>query len=287
MKNETTAGLWDACDGMELSAMKVIAEQLRPFAEPIRQCYEAGVLAPTLPARRHGEPDVTLAAPFLKRSLNDLRATWLLLLRGYTSSAAAVAASLFEHSLTVIAITAAAENVAALNGAPGGDVPWTPKELSQILAGRWRRKELAAGSAPPLDDYELAWRESYGAYRWLCKIKHPTLPSTLHDTRSTLREPGEYVVMASPDIRPGDLAVKKMILGTSINHTREAILAFAEALNCDETTEIYAGFGSLMSSVVSNILSHLKDSPPTALPFTLSSSKLARELRELSKQLDV
>ena len=287
MKTRAAAGLWLACDDMELSALKVISEQLAPFADPIRQCYEAGVLAPTLPARRLGEPDVTLAAPFLKRSLNDLRATWLLLLRGYTSSAAAVAASLFEHSLAVVAITDTPENLAAFSAAPDGDVPWTPKELSQILAGRWRRKEVEPEAGPPLDDYELAWRESYGAYRWLCKIKHPTLSSTLHDTRATLQEPGEYVVMASPDIRQANVAVKTMILGTSINHTREAIFAFAEALECDQTTELYAEFDSLMSSVMSEILRHLKNSPPATLPFTLASSKLGRELRELSRKFDV
>jgi len=270
---------------MEASAVTLISQQLAPFAQPIRQCYEAGVLAPTLPAHRQGEKDVTLAAPFLKRSLNDLRAIWLLLLRGYTSSAAAVAASLFEHSLAVIAIVDSPENVAALNASPDRDLPWKPKELSQILAKRWRRKEIAADSSRS-DDYELVWRESYGAYRWLCKIKHPTLSSTLHDTRATLREPGEYVVMASPDIRPADVVVKKMILGTSINHTREAILAFAQALECDHTTATYAEFDSLMSSVLESILNHLKDSPPGALPFTLSGTKLGRELRELSDQLD-
>jgi hypothetical protein len=57
-------GLWLACDGMEAAGASALARQLALFESPIRNCYEAGVQAPTLPGRRHKELDMSLAALF-------------------------------------------------------------------------------------------------------------------------------------------------------------------------------------------------------------------------------
>jgi hypothetical protein len=76
-------GIWDALSPLELASSPKIAEMLKPFEKPITDCYECGVEVPTLPCKREATKDIGVAALFLKRALNDLRATWNLLLLGY------------------------------------------------------------------------------------------------------------------------------------------------------------------------------------------------------------
>jgi hypothetical protein len=103
MKNvgrKSPQGLWLANNMMEAAAASVISQQLSPFTSTVRDCYETGVEVATLPAKGPTKSHMLVAALFLKRSLNDFRATWVLLHLGYTSQAAAVAGSLYENALT-------------------------------------------------------------------------------------------------------------------------------------------------------------------------------------------
>jgi hypothetical protein len=124
-------GLWNACDSMEMSVANKLRTQLSHFQKPITDCYEAGVEAATIVGKRNHEEDMRIAAMFLKRTLTDLRSVWILLCFGYTSQAASVCAALFEHALTVNCLAGRAENVKKLLKA-GGDLPWSPTELSKI-----------------------------------------------------------------------------------------------------------------------------------------------------------
>ena len=93
-------GLWLACDQMEAAAEVALENQLSQFEPAIRDCYEAGVQIPTLASKRYGQHDILFSALLLKKALNDLHAVWILACFGYTSQAAAVAATLYENALT-------------------------------------------------------------------------------------------------------------------------------------------------------------------------------------------
>jgi hypothetical protein len=97
MSTDTYQGIpWEAYDDLELSARETVTSQLMVFLPIVKNCYELGVQAPTLKCPRKSERDMLVAGLFLKKSLNDFRSVWILLTTGYTSQAAAVAASMFE-----------------------------------------------------------------------------------------------------------------------------------------------------------------------------------------------
>jgi len=63
--------LWNALSPLELASSTKIVEMLKPFVQPITDCYECGVEVPTLPCKHETTKDIGVAALFLKRSLND------------------------------------------------------------------------------------------------------------------------------------------------------------------------------------------------------------------------
>lgn len=276
--------LWRASEVMELSAFKVLAEQLKPFEPPIRKVYAAGVQAPTIPGKREQELDIMFSALFLKKTLNDMRSAWLLLRVGYTSQAAAVVASLYENALTVSCLAGQENNVRKLQKNKSGDLPWRPERLAKNLASQWRDEYQEKGEKFDNDDYELAWREIYAGYKWLCKIKHPTIGSALHDAPSTKVNEGEYVVMAAPDIRPEDLVVKTTILTIAINRVREAINSFVQAMEVDTTTSEYEFFSERMGQIIELTMEAYDETVIEPLPFTVTDQKLQTEWRRLKSK---
>jgi hypothetical protein len=96
--------LWDKLNEAEGSASSVLNDFLADFEAVCRSCYGLAIEVIFLPGAK--EPiektlSLRVAALFLRRALNDLRGTWVLIARGYTSQAACVAASLWENSLVV------------------------------------------------------------------------------------------------------------------------------------------------------------------------------------------
>jgi len=84
------------------------------------------------------------------------------------------------------------------------------------------------GQTPGTKDYENQWRALYAHYVWLCQMKHPTLPSVVHDTSASSVREG-YVVMALPNVRPEDLPLKAQVAIISLHRTHESIDAFVKA----------------------------------------------------------
>jgi hypothetical protein len=270
-------GLWGACEDMEATAMQVLKTQLAPFEASARTCYESGVQASTLQGKRHGASDMMFAALFLKRALNDLRSTWVLLEIGYTSQAASVAASLFENALAVPCLAGNKSNAQKLANSTSGDLPWSPQQLARLLARQWQEEGHISKTKFDKEDYESAWREIYSGYKWLCKIKHPTLPSAVHDASSTLLASSQYAVLAAPDLRTEDLAVKATVLAIVINRVREAIRSFVFALNCDTTTPDYKRFVERMQEVAAGVKEAFKVLATQPLPFDIHDSSLAED----------
>lgn len=212
---------WHRLDGLEVTALANLSDQLRQFEAPFRDTYEAGIIAPVLRADALIAADVRCAALHFKRVLNDLRSVWLLLRYGYTSQAASIAASLYENALGTVCLTISSKNVETYLASEPGELPWSPKEMAKMVVGH-------EGKTPGTKDFENGWRSLYAHYVWLCQIKHPTMPSVVHDTSATtVRD--SYVVMALPNVQPEDLPLKAQIAIIALRRTQESIEALANA----------------------------------------------------------
>ena len=218
-------GAWDRLSGLEFAAQGQIAVKLAAFEQPFLDAYEAGVIVPVLRAGRTPSVDVKVAALFHKRMLNDLRGVWLMLCSGYTSQAASIAASLYETSLAATCVTISQANIAKLLQQPDGEIPWKITEMTKMVV-------TAEGKATG-KDYENQWRALYAHYVWLCQIKHASAQSVLHDTGSTALEKG-YIVMALPNVKDEDMAVKAMVSIISLHRVLDCTAAFAKALGLAE-----------------------------------------------------
>lgn len=276
-------GLWKALDEMEGFARRLLKPVLAPFEEALRICYEAGVQAPTLKAKRHQEADILCASLFLKRMLNDLRAVWLQLRTGYTSQGASVAASLWENALAVTCIAGNAANATLLTSRPGGDLPWKPETLAKMVTKRRQEGAHSRGEEFSESEYEEGWRQVYSAYKWLCQVKHPTLPSAMHDAFAASVREGEYVVMAAPDPREADLPVKATILAISLGRTLDALEAFADSMQCNEDETTYQEFQVRLRAAEAAGLTAYKAFHSSSLPFNIGGTPFGREWNRLRR----
>jgi hypothetical protein len=196
-------GSWQRLDALELNAMIRLREQLQAFEPAFRLTYEAGLIVPVLRANGNAKLDVRLAALFFKRVLNDLRAVRNLLMSGYTSQAASVAAALHENALATICLCASQQNIDEFLSSQNGELPWTAMKMAKMVA-------LNEGKVEGSKDYENAWRSLYAHYVWLCQCKHPTLQTVVHDVSATKLDAG-YVVMALPNVHDSDLPYKATV----------------------------------------------------------------------------
>jgi hypothetical protein len=277
-------GLWPACASMETYAKRVVSKQLAAFDAPIRDCYESGVQAPTLPGKRQGTPDMVLAGLFLKKSLNDLRSTWLLLQHGYTSQAAAVAASLFENALTVTCLAGSEASTKVLEDSESDGLPWSIQQLAKIHGRRQQNEARLAHRRSDSELYETTWREVYAGYIWLCKLKHPTSGWLAHDASSAPVGLGEHAVRAAPDLRAEDVAVKATILAIAIHRVHGAIHSYALALECETFSPQYRGFDERMGRVAPGTSAAFRALAAQPLPFDIRESTLAQDLVQLKSR---
>ena len=261
---------------METAAERSLRDSLAIMEPAFRACYEAGVQVVTLPSDRSSARELILAAPFLKRALNDLRAVWDLLLRGYTSQAASVAAALFENALAVTVVARDQAAASELEASTGGDLPWRAQAQSKRAAKIWLRDDREQANAPTTSKESL-WRAAYAAYKWLCKIKHPTMPSAVHDAGATTVANGTYVVMAAPDVRPEDLPVKATVAMIAVSRCYEAVHSFAIALQPQADDPYYHDFAKRLTEAFSAGKSAYISLAARHLPFDISSTTFARE----------
>jgi hypothetical protein len=266
---------------MEAAARSTLRPDIAQYEDSIRCCYEAVVQSAAISAGQEIPPHLAVAGLFLKRVLTDLRTSWLLLSTGYTSPAATIAASLWENALTVVTIANHPECLPEIQSA-NGDIPWSPQELSKRSARDSAADDLKAGL---YDRYEKTWRELYGQYKWLCKIKHPTMRSAAHDAMGASVQPNEYVIMAAPDLRPEDRVAKVMLLSIAATRTIEAVTSFVAARHPQEGDLAYKEYGIMIQRVLSKFES-FKQGLTGQLPFHIADEKIAEEYRTLSRASD-
>ena len=241
-EDQGSNGLWFACTQAELNANITLSTTLQSFSEPLALCYEIGVEVLTLPNKRNNHDDILISALLLKRVLNDLRSVYIMLISGYTSQAASIAASLFEHALSINAIAGNPEKCRILKNTPAGDLPWSPMELSKLFAKQAREESLIINKPISIDEEKMICLEVYSAYKFLCKIKHPTMRAISHDSKSTKLDNDKYVVMSLPDLTAGDNSMKATILAISISRTYQAVRRLLFGLECDTNSELYKKF---------------------------------------------
>lgn len=242
---KTSHGLWAALTPLELASSPKIAEVLRPFLRPITDCYECGVEVPTLPCRAQTTKATRVAALFMKRLLNDLRATWNILLLGYTSQAGAVAAAAFENALVVSCTAGSIDRAEQCLKSQTG-LPWSIAALCRMDASQTTEDK----------DY---WRVLYAQYQWLCKVKHPTLPSVLHDAFSV------------------SLDGKAFILSVTILRVKEAIDRFAVARDLDTTAPRAVLWQERMDSIITNLDAAVDPITAKPLPFSYDGRISSKE----------
>ena len=218
-------GSWEILGGLESGATSIILKQLHEFIAPMQEAYEAGVIAPMLKPVSQPSLDLRCAALLLKRSLNDFRGVWILLIKGYTSQAASIAASLYESTLATICLTLSKQNIDTYLAEPSGEIPWSPMDMSKMVV-RGTNKD----NKPLSKEFENQWRALYAQYVWLCQIKHSAHASVIHDTTATMLDTNQYGVIALPNTDISDANVKASILIKSILNITDCTAAFAKAL---------------------------------------------------------
>jgi hypothetical protein len=254
MTKRSSRGLWIALSALELAESSKIAEMLRPFFAIVTDCYECGVEVATLSCRHMKTKDVKVAALFLKRSLNDLRAVWNLLMLGYTSQAGTVAAAAFENSLLANCISGHADRAEKMLKSKSGESPWTLADLCKFEAAHATDRDEESAEILSDRQYDAYWRRLYTQYSWLCNLKHPSLPSALHDASAVLSKQNEFIIMAAPDSRNEDLPNKVLILTVTILRLHEAIASFADARQLDLKDPEVVAWRERFNSTMSNLL---------------------------------
>ncbi|WP_133256883.1 hypothetical protein [Hymenobacter edaphi] len=277
-------GLWAACTQTELAAITTLEEKMQPFSKVIGNLYESGVEVLTLPGQRHHLDDVLISALLLKRVLNDLRTVWITLLSGYTSQAASIAASLYEHALSINAIAGNPDKCRLLKNSSSGDLPWSPMELAKLFANQMKEESIIINKSFDQLDERLICLEVYSAYKFLCKIKHPTLRSVLHDSQSTALDNKPYVVMSLPDTREEDMPIKATILIISISRTYQAIRRLSFYLKCDIRSEAHTAFVSKFRTILEHATEAYKIIMNGAsLPYDIREESIAKEYFNLRR----
>lgn len=283
-EKNSSKGLWKACYQMEISAALTIDDQLKSLEESVTILYECGVEVVTLrESNLKVSAGMGIGGIFLKRCLTDLRGIWSLLQIGYTSQAACIAAATFENALIVEAIVNNDDRAKEIITSEFGDSPWSVVQLCKFHADQVREESRILERDFSDAEFEIAWVQLYSAYKWLCKIKHPTVPSALHVIgTSRINGKSEYVIMAVPDIRVEDVPNKLTILIIVISRVRSAIRNFAFSLKLDYQNEDVKLWLQRFNSIVNDTIKAYDAISDEILPFTVTDKRLNDKYRRLS-----
>lgn len=257
-KIHTVESIWSQLPDLEAICTATVSSQLAGWEDLVVACLEAGMLAPMVPSKKKLDVRLLTAAPFLKCSLDDLRGVWLLIERGYTSQAAAVAAALFENALTAAVIAGSEELARQASKSKDGEIPWGAKELCQLDTKREMALKPQGEKGALQKEYEDGWTISYFHYKWLCQVKHPTWQAATHAIRSTVVKDREYAVRPGPNNLDDDLQVKARVLAVSLTKALQAVKSFFLSLDGDEASKEYNAFEDKINKVHFGVMELIK-----------------------------
>jgi hypothetical protein len=123
---------WEALPHIEKLTSEQLSDKLTSWEQTVQKTVEAGMKSPLVVGERKGEIDLQISSLFLKKTIMDLRCVWLLISQGYTSQAAAIAASLYENALVVICLAGSPERAKELQNTKYGDLPWSVTQLAKM-----------------------------------------------------------------------------------------------------------------------------------------------------------
>lgn len=271
---------WGVLDDKERSALKELKGALAPFEKIIKTVYECGTNVIFLKNQNIDKEDIRLAALFLKRCLADLRVIWNLISMGYGSQAGAIMAGTFENALLVSIVAGDAKETKRLMKIMSKGNSWSIKELCQKLSRKnvSLKKELTKKKAEK--KYELGWRTYYGTYMWLCMLKHPTLPSLVHDAFSSSPDNEAYFLITMPDTRKEDFSLKTSVLYQVVTQVYTAICSFSEALDVDQNDPDFLYWDKKLKEAINVFVKLYFDTNPS-LPFPLLKSNIRQEYQEI------
>lgn len=260
-------GFWNILSALESSMTPKITKTLGSFSQPLKDCYECGVEVATLSCKRDRTKDIAVTGLFLKRILNDLRATWNLLLLGYTSQAGSVAAAAFENALIISCIAGDISRAKTFLNCKSGGSPWSVADLCKMYTRKLKEESKESGKISAKIEDDTYWEVLYSQYMWLCKLKHPTMPSVVHDAFSVSLTGKEYMIMAAPDDRVEDLPSKAFILSVTVLRVIEAIESFAQARELDSKDSKVISWKERFDSITENLEKAVKPIMKMPLPF--------------------
>jgi len=274
MGKDTVEGLWKATLEMELVAEKKLQTMLKPYEPITEMLYECGVEVATLKSKRaaNNDDDLIVAALFLKRCLNDFRTIWRLLNLGYTSQAGSIAAAMFEHALMISAVIERPDRAEKVINTDNLKSPWSAQQLCNIEVEAMEHEAKITGSVMTKEEKDKEFNTLYSLYKWLCKIKHPTMMYVQHDAGSTsLQE--NYVIMAAPDIGILNLPIKFNILSIAIGRLHTAVRRFALGMGLDHEDKRVAEWLGRFNNIIPASVAAFKSLENIEVPVQIKVNK--------------
>lgn len=250
---------WKVLGILEVDAIDYSFIHLKKLDVLAEMCMNLALKTPFLQGKNSGSSPLTIASLFLKRTMSDFRAAWLLMNWGYPYQAACVVASLYEHASIVNCVCDSAELAKKAVSGKDGDIPWRPIELAQMCA----QKDLFGvieSKAPNNAEFESAWRHEYHSYKLLCKMKHPTMQQLKDEALMTLTDKNQFVVAAKPDVRNDSLGLKQLIMLIAIRKLFSAIKNIAQATNCEKNDKDEDDYKRKIFELYEGINLFIKDS---------------------------
>lgn len=221
-------------------AEKSLGFQLTEYLAIVELSVDCGIEIPCLiqPTSSH-----RLAGYFLRRALNDLWIVSKLINQGYTSQAAAVTCSLMEHCAHVTIILGR-------------------KDLEEEIREKMSNGEMGSyKNGKDLFDLlgKVSSRSMYPVYKWLNKLKHPSLVALTLEANSLSSDKSKYLITVNPVVSDRDLGNKKYILCNAINETRSAIWVFGENGNLNYKDPKVIVWGEKMDRILNFIQKGLEE----------------------------
>jgi hypothetical protein len=244
---------------LETVASTELSRILRPFLDTTAWILNHAPCVVELSKNRTQSILMRVQHMLLKQALTSLRATALLLVRGYTAQAATVASGLFEtrlYSNYIIDDESRAERFVRHSNSQ--DFVWRPNQMIRSEAEQnLRRANYQVDPSTLNREVELIG----ASYLFLCSLKHGNPIPLLHTVgaRDDIVGPafadGGFPVMALPDTRPEDNIVKAVVLTVANNSTFYTTRNTGLTVN-DESEDAQKWFQELMNRWTQAIKEH-------------------------------
>lgn len=213
----------DVLETLESAAQLELSKILQPFLETTTWILNHAPWVVEISKNKTQTVLMRVQHMLLKHALTSLRATALLLVRGYTAQAATVASGLFETRLySNYILDDEPRAIQFINHSNSQEFVWRPNQMIRFEAEQNIQKADKINKTVTLkNEIDLIG----ASYLFLCSLKHGNPIPLRHVVggRDRIIGPaftdGGFPVMALPDTRSDDNIVKGVVLTTANNST--------------------------------------------------------------------